>query len=70
MKKLTIATPIGDLVAELSTDPDYPGIYVSLNDEVISVTECDIDNNIQTFAYVFGQEDWETKTIFKEGKNK
>lgn len=70
MKALSVPTPAGNLVVEPSTDPDYPGIYVSLNDEVISVTECDIDNNIQTFAYVFGQEDWETKTIFKEGKNK
>ena len=31
--KIEVLTPLGTLVAEPSTDPDYPGIWVSLRNE-------------------------------------
>jgi hypothetical protein len=51
MIDMEIKTPQGLLKAELIHEPNYPGIKISLNGEIVAIVEHALDKGVQTCAY-------------------
>lgn len=73
-ERISIDTPRGKLVAELSMDPEYPGIYVFLIDEEgyeynVALVEWSGSTDLRTLAWGSEQEDYISATTWwrKEG---